>query len=66
MGSSKLASLILMVIGVALVVWGNQQGAGAVEQVTEAVTGQKTDEVMMFYIAGAVSFVIGLLLFFRK
>ncbi|NMP16562.1 MULTISPECIES: DUF3185 family protein [unclassified Thalassotalea] len=64
--SGKLASVILMIVGVALAVWGHQQQGEFTAQVSEAVSGSPTDEVMMFYIAGGVCFVVGLVLFLKK
>jgi hypothetical protein len=64
--STKITGIVLVVIGVGLAVWGYQLSSSVGSQVTQAVTGSDTDKVMTFYIAGAVSFVVGLYLFAKK
>lgn len=59
----KIISLALMVIGLGLAVWGYQMSGSVGSQLTQAVTGSDTDKVMTYYIAGAVSFVVGIYLF---
>ncbi|MBE0497475.1 MAG: DUF3185 family protein [Campylobacterales bacterium] len=62
----KIISLALIVIGVGLAVWGYQLSGSVGSQVTQAVTGSDTDRVMIYYILGAASFVVGLYLFTKK
>jgi len=59
----KIISIALLVLGIGLAVWGYQLSGSIGSQVTQAVTGSDTDKVMTFYIAGAVSFFVGLYLF---
>lgn len=69
MGSAstmKIAGLILIVAGVGLALWGFQLSGSVGSQVTQAVTGSDTDRVMILYISGAVSFIVGMYLFFKK
>ena len=63
---TKVVGIILIVIGVGLALWGYQLSGSFGSQVTQAVTGSDTEKVMTFYITGAVSFVVGLYLFFKK
>lgn len=64
--SSKIIGLILVVLGIGFAVWGFQMSGSIGSQVTQAVTGADTDKVMTYYILGAVSFVVGIYLFFKK
>ncbi len=59
----KIIGLVLTVIGIGFAVWGYQLSGSVGSQVTQAVTGADTDNVMTYYIFGAVSFVVGLYLF---
>ena len=62
----KIISLVLLVVGIGLAYWGYQMSDSLGSQLNTAINGSPTDKVMMFYIGGAVSFVIGLYLFIRK
>ena len=64
--SSKIIGLILVVLGIGFAVWGFQMSGSVGSQVTQAVTGADTDKVMTYYIFGAISFVVGIYLFFKK
>lgn len=64
--TSKIIGIILVVIGVGVAIWGYQLSSSVGSQVTQAVTGSDTDKVMTFYIAGAVSFVVGLYFLARR
>ena len=63
---TKLLSIILVVLGAALIIWGFQISGGAANEVSRSLTGSSTDAVMYRYIAGAVSLAAGAFLFFRK
>jgi len=62
----KIVGLALIVLGAGLAIWGYQLSDSVQSQLTEVVTGASTDKVMSFYIAGAVSFVVGLYLFVKR
>jgi len=64
--TTKMIGLALTVTGIGLAIWGYQLSDSVGSQLTQAVTGSDTDRVMTFYIAGAVSFVVGLYLFTKK
>jgi len=71
MGSSsnntmKTISIALMVLGIGLTIWGYQLSDSVGSQVTKLVTGSDTDKVMMLYISGAVSCVVGIYLYVKK
>ena len=60
--SSKIIGIALVVIGLGLAFWGYRLSGSITSQITQAVTGSDTDKVMMFYISGAVCFVVGIFL----
>jgi len=62
----KIISIVLLVGGIGLAYWGNQMSDSLGSQLNSAFNGSPTDKVMMFYIGGAVSFVVGLYLLVRK
>jgi hypothetical protein len=62
----KVISIVLMVVGIALIVWGFQMADSVGNQVTESLTGSSTDAVMFRYIAGAASLAVGAYMFFKK
>jgi len=64
--SKKNISIVLMVIGAGLAIWGYDISGGFGSSVTQALTGSPTDKVMMLYIGGAASFAVGLFLFIKK
>lgn len=63
---STMLGLILIVIGIGLGIWGYQISQSFGSQLTEVLTGAERDKVMMFYIGGAASFVVGLYLTIKR
>lgn len=62
----QIMSIALMVIGVGLAYWGYDMSGGLDSQLNQAFSGSSSDGVMIRYIAGAASFVVGLFLFLKK
>jgi hypothetical protein len=62
----KIIGIVLVVIGIGLAIWGYQLSGSVGSQISQAVTGSDTDQVMTFYITGAVSFVVGIFLFIKN
>jgi hypothetical protein len=62
----KIIGIALVVLGIGLAIWGYQLSGSVGSQITQATTGSNTDKVMTFYIAGAISFVVGIYLFSLK
>ena len=56
----KIIGIALVVLGLGLAIWAYQLSGSVGSQITQAFTGSNTDRVMTFYIAGAVSFVVGI------
>ncbi len=57
--AKKILGIALVVIGVGLALWGYQISGSIGSQISHAITGAHSDKVMMLYIGGAVSFVVG-------
>lgn len=64
--SKKHLSIILLIIGVALIAWGFQVSGEVGSQITSTISGQPTDETLIFYIAGGVVALIGLVGIVKK
>lgn len=62
----KITGIILIVIGAGLALWGYQLSGSVGSQLTQVVTGSDTDRVMIYYITGAASFVVGIYLFAKN
>ena len=64
--TNKIVAIALIVLGVGLAFWGYQQSGSLGSQLNQVVSGAPADNVMLFYIGGAVSFAVGLFLFLKK
>jgi uncharacterized membrane protein len=62
----KILGIALLVLGIGLAFWGYQLSGSVGSEITETITGSSPDKVMTLYIAGAVSFVVGLFLYTKK
>jgi hypothetical protein len=60
--SVKILGLLLVVVGIGLAIWGYRLSGSVGAELTHALTGSNSREVMNFYIGGAASFVVGLFL----
>ena len=58
----KIIGIALTILGVGLAIWGYQLSDSIGSQISQVVTGSDTDKVMTFYIAGAISFAVGMYL----
>jgi hypothetical protein len=64
--TNKAIGIALAVIGAGLAFWGYQIAGSVGSQISHAITGAHTDKVMMLYIGGAASFVVGAFLYLQK
>ena len=62
----KIFGLAFLVVGIGLAIWAYQMSGSIGSQIKEVFSGAPTDKVMMMYIGGAVSGVIGLFLLIKK
>jgi hypothetical protein len=61
--SGNIVGIALVVAGVGLAIWAYQLSGSVGSQVTRTITGSHTDRVMVFYIGGAISFIVGMYLY---
>lgn len=61
----KIIGIVLVVAGVGLAFWGHRLSGSIGSQITHALTGSDSDQVMRYYIGGAASFVVGIFLLFK-
>jgi len=67
MSSTKLAALVLIVVGGILLYFGYSASQSALESVSETVTGRFTDQTTLYLVGGAACAVVGVgLLLFGK
>ena len=62
----KIISIALMIVGAGLAFWAYQLSGSFGSSITKTITGSYTDKVILLYIGGAVSFVVGLYLNIKK
>ena len=62
MSSTKLAGLVLIVVGGALLYFGYSASQSALESVIETVTGRFTDQTTLYIVGGAACAVVGVAL----
>ena len=56
---------VLSVVGAGLIVWGYRESQSLGDQLASAVTGDPSNDVLLFYVVGGASLVAGLVLLFR-
>ena len=61
----KVLGIALIVLGVGLIYWGYELSDSVASQLAETISGSMPDDVMVRYIGGAVSAVVGLALAVR-
>ena len=66
MPKSKIIAIVLLVVGAGLAFWGYQLSGSVGSQLSKTLTGSFTDKVMILYISGAASFVVGTYLLSKK
>ena len=60
MGTKKIAGLVLLVVGAVLLYFGLQATDAPLEQARESLTGDYSDQTMIYLICGAAAAVGGL------
>lgn len=59
MNTKKVVGLVLLVLGVVLLILGFQSSQGLDDQISEAVTGEFTDNTLIYWIGGVICAVAG-------
>ena len=66
MKQNKMIGIVLLVVGVIALYFGFNATNAPMEEMTEAFTGQYSDNTMMYLIGGAVAGIAGLVMLIRK
>jgi hypothetical protein len=66
MNNNRIIGIILLVVGVIALYFGINATNAPVEEMSEALTGQYSDQTMLYLIGGAVAGIAGLVMLFRK
>lgn len=66
MSTPRIIGIVLIVIGLILLYLGFQSSQGLDDQISEAITGEYTDNTMTYWIASALFLVIGAVLSLRN
>ena len=64
MGNKKIAGIVLLVVGAILLYFGWQASDAPLEQARESLTGEYSDQTMLYLIGGAAAAVAGVALVF--
>lgn len=64
--ATKIIGIVLAVVGIGLAYWGYRLSGAVGSQMSQAFTGSPTDKVMMFYVGGGASLLVGLFLLFKR
>ncbi len=64
--NNKIIGIVLLVIGVALLVWGYNISESVSGQVSQAFSGSPGDKAMFMYIGGAICAAIGIFSLIKK
>jgi Protein of unknown function (DUF3185) len=62
MGNKKIAGIVLLVVGAVLLYFGFQATDAPLEQARESITGDYSDQTMLYLLAGAAAAVAGVAL----
>lgn len=63
MGNKRIAGLVLLVVGAVLLYFGFQATDAPLEQARESLTGDYSDQTMLYLVGGAAAGVAGIALF---
>jgi TRAP-type C4-dicarboxylate transport system permease large subunit len=62
----NIISIVLITIGAGLAIWGYKKSEGLASQLSSALTGSHSNDVMMLYISGAACIAVGFFLLFKN
>ena len=66
MSINRIVALALIVIGIVLIYLGYQSSQGLDDQLSEAVTGNFTDETIFYWLGGAIAAIAGVVMLRRR
>ncbi len=62
----QIVGAALSVAGAGLIVWGYRESQSLGDQLSSAITGDPSNDVLLFYVIGGASLIAGLVLLFRS
>jgi drug/metabolite transporter (DMT)-like permease len=65
MTTNRIIALVLIALGIVLIYMGYQSSQGLDDQLSEAVTGNFTDETMFYWLGGAIAVIAGVVMLRR-
>ncbi|MEX2499054.1 MAG: DUF3185 family protein [Wenzhouxiangellaceae bacterium] len=65
MTTNRIIALVLIALGIVLIYMGYQSSQGLDDQVSEALTGNFTDETMFYWLGGAIAVIAGVVMLRR-
>lgn len=66
MSTNRMIGIALLVAGAIALYFGFNATSAPTEEISEALTGQYSDQTMLYLIVGGVAAVAGLVMLFRK
>jgi hypothetical protein len=66
MSQNRIIAIVLLVVGAIALYFGFNATSAPTEEISEALTGQYSDQTMLYLIGGAVSAVAGVVMLLRK
>lgn len=66
MGNKKVIAIVLLAVGAILLYFGFNATQAPAEEIGEALTGQYSDNTMLYLIGGGVAAVAGLVMLLKK
>jgi hypothetical protein len=66
MSQNRIIAIVLLVIGAIALYFGFNATGAPTEEISEALTGQYSDQTMFYLIGGGIAVVAGIAMLFRK
>ena len=64
--ANRAVGIALITVGVGLAIWGHQKSGGFESQLSNALTGSHSDNVMLLFIGGGVAAVVGIYFLIKR
>jgi hypothetical protein len=66
MSQNRIIAIVLLVVGAIALYFGFNATGAPTEEISEALTGQYSDQTMLYLIGGGIAVVAGIAMLFRK
>ena len=64
--NKKIIGIVLLVVGVAAIVWGYNQSQTVGGQISEAFSGSPSNEILAYYIGGGIAAAVGIFMLMKR